>query len=210
MTRSYKVGDIVKEKGTNFYFIVASSVRVNPKDDENDGTHAQYSLYPIYPATHNGDDDEILALHNDLMPIARHDEHGYANAVEVLIRMRNKNGVFVFSEKVENLLIEKLEVHGAKLRSQRNTGNSKEKVNKDVGKEFEKMMSDDTNSKKMAEYTEMMDEHLDLLNKAIKDGDKNQIEINKHELEAIRKVLMELEYFSLNKRRKGAHTRVKL
>jgi hypothetical protein len=203
--QEFKTGDIVKVKGFQQieYYIVTDVVDFSKEGDEMPDIECEIGR--IYPVSHNFSLD--LVNQNKLEMVAKYDSKESKMMLDFLKKEREKLGMFdkpVYMDIVEiNLgLVEFEEVElkdGSKVSVVEPNGYPTVIRPKFGEREIKRLLSDTTTEEQMEIYAERMDTHLDLLHKALNDGDKEEVDFQKEQLEKVRQKLMELEYFGLKK-----------
>lgn len=195
----YDVGDIVRLKrlqDDNHYYIVTGVTDLSDKDNLD----FDYDMYLIFPVYENHTMESMI--HSELELVADYDSRDYHTLINYVLKNRDARNLSL-PIKVEEI-IKGISAVGTK------EAVKEVKVKKSFSmSDIEDIMKDDTSQKKIDSHVEEMNNYLESLGEAIKNGDEEQIKHNKTKLEEVRQTLMELEYFQLAKRRRGTHTRVR-
>lgn len=212
--KPFKKGDIVKMKllGDAHYYMVTEILGQLVEDGEF--ISADYEIMLLFPISKTISIENMI--HEELEEVAGYESRDYELIMDYIIKERNRQGIFTFPKKIEDIAlgVDNTSIHKDKTKAEptKQAIEPKEakpsvkakKVEKKFGmNEIDAILKDTTLQDKMDLNVEKMDAHLELLSKAIKEDNLEEIESNKKALEEIRQTLMELEYFQLEVRRKG-------
>jgi hypothetical protein len=201
--QEFKIGDIVKLKSTQdiTYFIVTDVVDFSKEGDEQPNIECEVGqIYPV---------DKRFSLNlvnqENLEIVARYNTKESKMMLDFLKREREKLGMFdypIYIDIVKHNLgqveFEEIELKDGTKASvvEPAKKNSPITIKPKFGeKEIKAILKDTQAQDEIDTYVEYMDAYLDLLNKALQNGDKKEIEFRKSQLEKVRQKLMELEYF---------------
>lgn len=214
--KDFGIGDIVKFKGYSDveYYIVTDIIDFTEEGDENPDIECE--LGQIFPVENNFSLD--LINQDKLELLSKFNTKENDMMIDFLIKEREKLGIFgkpIYMDIVENNLgILDLEEEDAPVKEAVKPEKSKN-IYPSIAKprfgekEIKRILDDTKADEKTNTYSERMNVHLDLLNKAMNDGDEKEVEFQKAQLEKVRNKLMELEYFKMATRMKGVSLRVK-
>lgn len=193
----YNVGDIVKLKmlqGDDHYYMV-SRVFDHIKREGRRFKAINYDMILIYPIKDNVTKENMI--HEELHLVAEFGSSDYKVLINYIGNERSLRKLRPISVEVEDIIfIAKYNKYKKEGKANKETDEKLFSISK-----INEIMKDTTNEKQIELYVEKMNTHLDFLFEAINEDDEEKIEISKIKLKEIRKVLMELEYFPLAKRR---------
>jgi hypothetical protein len=207
--KKFDVGDIVKYDGNDeAYYIITDMMDFTEESDEQpDIDYELMSIFPIKPAS-----DIEMVRHAEcvLKRVAVYGGKKYYDIMESVEQQRVEMG----HEGAPEYLVRLFDNLPLKAKNNGKSLQSKPKFKKVTTtvydeKEIKRILADEEPSKKMNAFAEKMDLHLDLLHKAMEEGNSVEVDFQKDQLEKVRQTLMELEYFTLNKRRSGTSIRIK-
>ena len=201
--RPYDLGDIVRVNSLEDNYYLIEHVEAYYNDDFSLVEDADYSLIMLHPKADTLPSEDFC--HNELSLVARFDDGDFWELINYFEKERQTKGFFEYPEYMklidslkesEDELIEhfyKLHVDPTK------TDKADNESYEDI---FEDMMRSDEGGKRVSTYINRMNMHLELLFEAMNKDDEEQVVFQKGKLEEVRQVLMELDYFSLEERRK--------
>ena len=205
MATQFGLGDIVSLKllGEKHYYIVVDHVDYSQESDEQPNIkNGVMLIYPVIqiPKVEYVDEKELVH-------VAKFKSKDYVMLMQYIKKERERAGWFV---QPEYLRI----VGDDTIKYAKNGGVVKavkppENKAKFGDTEIRRILNSNHTEIVMEEYVNRMNTHLDLLSLAIANGDENNIELQKEQLEKVRQKLMELEYFKLSERRSGTSLKIK-
>lgn len=196
----FKLGDIVNLKllGEAHYYIITGFTDYTQEDDEQPDIDCDMIL--IYPISKL----EVVETINqeELNLVAGFKSKDYNVLMDYISRERERMGIFIEPEYLRIVNHDGKPVVNKTKKVERKMTNFGEK-------DIQKMMNNNDAEIKIETFVGKMNDHLDLLSKAIEEENTDEINSQKEHLEEVRKTLMELEYFQLSKRRSGTSIKVK-
>ena len=235
--RKVELGDIVKLKDRygndgldGAYYIITDYADFTEESDEQPDVDCE--MMQVYPALET---PEIAIIHIEKIEIVcANGDAEYEIMLKHIAKDRERNGWYDEPEyfaylktngtpEYRKLLNEIIQGGNATpllnkrswykqdgTRFKTNTSTKNNNVKQEYNeKDIAEILADETSQNQIEVYTERLDNHLDLLHKAILENDAGQIDLQKSKLEEVRRTLMELEYFTLNKRRSGTSINIK-
>jgi hypothetical protein len=215
--QEFKIGDIVKLKATQeiAYFIVTDVADFTQEGAELPDIECEVGQ--IYPVTVSFELE--LLNQNHLEIVARHETKESRMMLDFLKKEREKLGVFdkpiyidIIDYNLGRVEFEEIELtDGTKVSVvEPSKKNYPMVISPKFGEREIKSILKDTHIEDAIDtYAERMDTHLDLLNIALQEGDTEEIEFQKSQLEKVRQKLMEFEYFKLSTRPNGMSIKIK-
>lgn len=204
---SYNIGDIVRFSGDDrvIYYMITDILDFEKENGEsNEKADVYYVISSVYPV---GSRVSKTSLDSSLIMVARDKSFDHRLLVEYIEKERIKKG------KVEDGLADTFGGYevafDVAVNSPTSTKNNNDKtaIHKKVEKfgeeEIQGILEDNHGDLMVEEYEGKMNTYLELLLKAINEGDEEEAKLQKERLEEVRKVLLGLDYFQLEKRRDG-------
>lgn len=181
------VGDIVSIWGAGeeeYYYIVVDVIDFTQEFDESPQVECEIKM--IHPITKDPHSNYINQ--NDLVLVAKVGTKDYNLLIDYINQERKRLGFHYGKIAFGEFNIGETKLHNEPKENKIRFGK----------KEIQAILNNDENDRKIKEYTEKLDEHLQLLSKAIEAGDKEEVELQKTKLEIIRVELEKLEYFKFS------------
>lgn len=194
--KKFNVGDIVSMKmlqGEEHYYMVIGETDLTKKGDKK--LDVDYDIVIIYPIENNPVIETMI--HDELKLEAEYKSKEYELILQDVARKREHLGLPTFPKSINHVIGEDNVNKPKKLALPPATPKKKFGM-----KEINAIMRDNHGEKKIEVYKEKMDTHLELLHKAIEEGNEEQIKLQKGQLEKVRQTLMELEYFPFKHNRR--------
>ncbi len=185
------IGDIVYFKNdvsvTKTFFLIS--------EIDEDGLCKIVGIYPI-----TASDEEYTALPEGLKLFARANSKDHSEVLIFIVAERRRRNMDISSQLLKYINEDSDNSNNQNLNQTKDI-NPINKQRKFDSREFIKSFKSIKPERTMESHVMDMNRNLDLLSEAIKNGNKDDIEFLKEELEKIRRVLMELEYFPLVRKR---------
>lgn len=204
----YKKGDIVSFKllaGEEHYYMIRDVMDWTEGLDEDELDEGDkvvsYDIVLLYPVSANPPIENMI--HEELNLEADFKSRQYEFVMQLVTRSRSRFGLPMVPKNLQHIVADMTIKPAGEVMFNDDKRLSPKPKKENIKMDLNAIFEDRTNEDMMAMFEEKMDSHLEFLHKALKDGDTEQAELQKKELERIRKELMSLEFFPLrNKYRK--------